>query len=121
MTTWQLKRHDSLAADQLAVETGVSTILAKALVARGITTAEAVKTYLHPTLEDLHSPFLLNDMEKAVERVRAALRNGERIWVYGDYDTDGTTSTALLMCLFHQELSASAHYHIPNRFTEGYL
>ena len=107
MTTWQLKRHDSLAADQLAIETGVSTILAKALVARGIATAEAVKTYLHPTLEDLHSPFLLNDMEKAVERVRAAIRNGERIWVYGDYDTDGTTSIALLMCLFHQELSGT--------------
>ncbi|MEE2911917.1 MAG: single-stranded-DNA-specific exonuclease RecJ [Candidatus Poribacteria bacterium] len=120
MTKWQLKRHDSLAADQLAIETGVSAILAKALVGRGVATAEAVKTYLHPTYEDLHSPFLLNDMEKAVERVGAAIRNGERIWVYGDYDTDGTTSTALLMCLFHQELSISAHYHIPNRFTEGY-
>ena len=107
-------------AHRLAIDAGISTMLAKALVGRGIETAEDVNNYLHPTYKDLHSPFQLSDMEKAVERVRDAIQKEHRIWIYGDYDTDGTTSTALLMCLFHHQLKVPARYHIPNRFTEGY-
>ena len=116
---WHLKQPDIDVSLTLAAELGLSPLVARLLVNRGIKTAQQATTYLEPTFADLHSPFDMADMTKAVERIRQAIKNGEQIYVYGDYDTDGTTATALLLNVF-RHLDAPAKYHIPNRFTDGY-
>ncbi len=116
---WRIKSPDIEKSAALAVRLGVSPILAQLLVNRGIETEEAARTYLYPTLDNLHDPFLMRDMEKAVDRIHAAKEKGERIWVYGDYDADGTTAVALLLSVF-REFDLPGRYYIPNRFREGY-
>lgn len=103
----------------LAAGLGVTPLIARLLINRGITTVKQGETYLYPTYEDLHSPFDLADMAKAVERIQKAIKNGEQICVYGDYDADGTTATALLMNVF-QHLDYTPEYYIPHRYEEGY-
>ncbi|NTV21719.1 MAG: single-stranded-DNA-specific exonuclease RecJ [Chlorobium limicola] len=103
----------------LAGAINVSHPLARALCNRGITTFEEAKTFFRPSISQLSSPFLLQNMERAAERVIAALNNHEKILLYGDYDVDGTTGTALL-CLFLREQGAEVFYYINDRFTEGY-
>ena len=93
--------------------------LALALVQRGIDTFEAARTYFRPSLDDLHDPFLMQDMDAAADRVVHAVRQGERVLVYGDYDVDGTTS-ATLMTHFLRSLGVEADFFIPNRFKHGY-
>ncbi len=93
--------------------------LARALVVRGITTFEAARRFFRPSREDLHDPFLMQDMEAAAHRVVAALERGERILVYGDYDVDGTTATTLLTH-FLRSRGADVHYFVPHRFRDGY-
>ena len=119
MKQWQLKTQDDDLADRLAKHLDISVMLAKILIGRGIETAADAQSYLHPTYRDLHSPFLLNDMGKAVDRIEVAIQQNQQIWIYGDYDTDGTTSVSLLMCFF-RHIGVAAHYYIPNRFDEGY-
>ncbi len=118
-TEWCPKQPDIDVSLALAAELGLSPLVACLLVNRGIKTAQQAKTYLEPTFADLHSPFDMADMGKAVERIRRAIENGEQIYIYGDFDADGTTSTALLLNVF-RHLDVSANYHIPNRFTDGY-
>ena len=103
----------------MASELGISLLAAQLLINRGIQTATEAHTYLYPTFEALHCPFKLADMDKAVERIRKAIARGEKICIYGDYDTDGTTATALLLNVFRQ-MDVPASYYIPNRFGEGY-
>ncbi len=103
----------------LAGAINVSHPLARALCNRGITTFEEAKTFFRPSISQLSSPFMLQNMERAAERVIAALNNREKILLYGDYDVDGTTGTALL-CLFLREQGAEVFYYINDRFTEGY-
>lgn len=93
--------------------------LARALVLRGIDTFDAARAYFRPTLDALHDPFLMQDMDAAADRLAQAIRQGERVLVYGDYDVDGTTSTAL-MTHFLRAMGAEADFFIPNRFTHGY-
>ena len=93
--------------------------IASILVDRGITTFEEAREYFRPSLSLLHDPFLMHDMDRAVERIKRAITQSERITIYGDYDVDGTTSTAMLT-LFLESLDARVSYHIPDRFTEGY-
>lgn len=93
--------------------------LARALVLRGIDTFEKAKRYFRPALDDLHDPFLMQDMDAAADRLVHAIRQGERVLVYGDYDVDGTTSTALMMD-FLRARGVEADFFIPNRFTHGY-
>ena len=93
--------------------------LARALVLRGIETFDEARHFFRPTLDDLHDPFLMRDMEAAADRVAAALRSGERILVYGDYDVDGTTSAAL-MTHFLRTQGGDAEYFIPDRVKDGY-
>lgn len=93
--------------------------LARALVLRGIDSFDRARHFFRPSLETLHDPFLMRDMAAAADRVVQALRSGERILVYGDYDVDGTTSTAL-MTSFLREMGADVDYYIPNRFVDGY-
>lgn len=98
---------------------GVSATIASLLVQRGIETFEEAKIFFRPTLEQLHDPFLMKDMDKAVERILNAVEAQERILVYGDYDVDGTTSVAL-MATYLQTLSHDITAYIPDRYAEGY-
>ncbi|WP_456427291.1 single-stranded-DNA-specific exonuclease RecJ [Rhodocaloribacter sp.] len=93
--------------------------LARALVLRGIETFDEARHFFRPNLDDLHDPFLMRDMDAAADRVATALRRGERILVYGDYDVDGTTSSAL-MTHFLRAHGADAEYFIPDRMKDGY-
>ncbi len=103
----------------MASELGISLLAAQLLINRGIQTAIEARTYLYPTFEALHCPFRLADMDKAIERIHKAIARGEKICIYGDYDTDGTTATALLLNVF-RHMDVPANYYIPNRFGEGY-
>ena len=116
---WRFRNTDFDSSLALASEAGVSPFAAQMLINRGIKTAAEAKTYLYPTFDELHSPFKLADMDKAVERIHTAIARGEKICIYGDYDTDGTTATALLIHTFRQ-MDVPADYYIPNRFDEGY-
>lgn len=107
------------AARTLAKEIGISPILCRLLQERGIRTADEAKNYFRPQLADLHNPFLMRDMEKAVERLNVALGRKERILVYGDYDVDGTTAVALVY-KFLQQFYSNIDYYIPDRYNEGY-
>ncbi|MCX6150968.1 MAG: single-stranded-DNA-specific exonuclease RecJ [Ignavibacteriales bacterium] len=97
----------------------ISNVLANLLAARGITSYQLAKTFFRPTLDELNNPFLMNGMEEASLRVIKAITSNELIYVYGDYDVDGTCSAALLY-LFIKDLGGNAEIYIPNRLTEGY-
>jgi single-stranded-DNA-specific exonuclease len=116
---WRFRNSDFESSLALASELGISLLAAQLLINRGIKTATDAQTYLHPTFEALHCPFKLAGMDKAVERVHKAIERGEKICIYGDYDTDGTTATALLLNTFRQ-MDVLVDYYIPNRFGEGY-
>lgn len=103
----------------LAKELNVEHELATILVQRGIETYDQAKDFFRPNLENLHNPYLMKDMEKAVNRIEKALKDGEKIMVYGDYDVDGTTSVALVYAYLSQ-FSALITTYIPDRYGEGY-
>ncbi|MCR4613633.1 MAG: single-stranded-DNA-specific exonuclease RecJ [Bacteroidaceae bacterium] len=107
------------AAARLAAEANVSPAIALLLMQRGLTTADDVRAYFRPQLQSLHDPFLMRDMDVAVERLNAAMGRKERILVYGDYDVDGCTAVALVYRLLQQYYS-NIDYYIPNRDEEGY-
>ena len=107
------------AAEALANETRISPVLCRMLMNRGITTAEEVQKFFRPQLHDLHDPFLMKGMDKAVERLNQAMGNRERIMIYGDYDVDGCTAVALVY-RFLQQFYSNIEYYIPDRYDEGY-
>ena len=107
------------AAKELSKELGLSPILCKLLLERGINSATEAKRFFRPQLHELHDPFLMNDMNIAVERLNAAMGKKERIMVYGDYDVDGTTAVALVY-KFLQQFYSNIDYYIPDRYNEGY-
>ena len=107
------------AAKALAKETGISPILCKLLLERGITSAAEAKRFFRPQLNELHDPYLMKDMSIAVERLNQAMGRKERIMVYGDYDVDGTTAVALVY-KFLQQFYSNIDYYIPDRYNEGY-
>ena len=98
---------------------GISPLLERALRARGAETREEMERFLSPSVRHFHDPFLLNDMQKAVDRIRLALETCERICIFGDYDVDGICSTAMLTDYF-RSIGADVIYHIPSRSEEGY-
>ena len=116
---WQFKNSDFDSSLTLASEVGISPFAAQLLINRGIKTAAEARFYLYPTLDELHSPFKLADMDKAVERIHKSISRGEKICVYGDYDADGTTATALLLNTFRQ-MDVPVDYYIPHRLKDGY-
>ncbi len=116
---WILPREDQAQADRLSRELQVHPVLARVLVARGVQTPEAANQLLCDRLADLPDPSLLKGMERAVERLIRALDAREKITLWGDYDVDGVTSTALLK-LFLKELGADVATYIPRRLEEGY-
>lgn len=107
-------------AAQLAAELGISPILANLLVQRGIDSFENARRFFRPSLDHLHNPFLMADMDRAVERVTQAVQRGEQILFYGDYDVDGTTAVALMYSFFRQQGYTRIGYYIPDRYKEGY-
>lgn len=107
------------AAKSLAKEIGISPILCRLLQERGITSAAEAKRFFRPQLNELHDPFLMNDMNIAVERLNLAMGRKERILIYGDYDVDGTTAVALVY-KFLQQFYSNIDYYIPDRYNEGY-
>ena len=107
------------AAKALAKETGISPVLCKLLLERGISSATEAKRFFRPQLNELLDPFLMKDMDKAVDRLNEAMGRKERIMVYGDYDVDGTTAVALVY-KFLQQFYSNIDYYIPDRYEEGY-
>lgn len=107
------------AASVLQQELGIPEKIARLLSLRGIDTYDKAKSFFRPTLELLHDPFLMKDMDKATERLAKAIRGGEKIIVYGDYDVDGTTATSILYT-FLKDFGVDVDYYIPHRFKEGY-
>jgi len=116
---WQLRHSEPSDIERLTREAGLSPVIARLLAARGVTTAEQAQEFLAPSLSHLHSPYLMAGLRAAVERLRAAIERGETIFIYGDYDVDGTTAivilkTALELC------GGKVEYHVPHRIREGY-
>lgn len=105
--------------NHLAEVLGVEPVLATLLVQRGISTFDEAKKFFRPSLTDLYDPFLMKDMQAAVERIERAIRGNERILIYGDYDVDGTTAVALIYSFFQKRYSKIGYY-IPDRYNEGY-
>ena len=104
---------------QLEQELSISSAAARMLVVRGIQTADAARAFVRPSLDRLHDPFLMRDMDKAVERLYKAITKNEKILIYGDYDVDGTTAVAL-MYRFLKTQTDNIDYYIPDRYIEGY-
>ncbi len=116
---WRFLNSDFDSSVKLASELGISIFTARLLANRGIKDAAEARTYLYPSFDELHCPFEFADMGKAVDRIEKAIARGEKICIYGDYDADGTTATALLLNTLRR-LDAPADYYIPNRYGDGY-
>ena len=114
-----LPRPDDFTTRQLATELGVDYGVAALLVMRGVTTFDQARTFFRPSLQDLHDPYLMKDMDRAVERIQSAISRGERILVFGDYDVDGTTSVAM-MSSYLKTIHDKVDTYIPDRYREGY-
>lgn len=111
--------EEILLRDKLAEELELSPVISLLLVRRGLTSAEAIRKYFKPNLEDLEDPFLMPDMDKAVQRLNHALGHKEKILIYGDYDVDGTTAVALVY-KYLRPFTSNLDYYIPDRYDEGY-
>jgi single-stranded-DNA-specific exonuclease RecJ len=117
---WKIKERGNPAViEHLSQVLGIDKILANLLIQRGITTYEDAKAFFRPELSQLHDPFLMKDMDKAIDRIGKALRNNEKILVYGDYDVDGTTAVALVYS-FLKRYSSNLGFYVPDRYLEGY-
>lgn len=105
--------------EELSKQINVNPYLSAVLIQRGITSFDEAKAFFRPSLSDLHDPFLMKDMESAVERIMRAIETGERILIYGDYDVDGTTAVSLV---YHYltSIPVACEIYIPDRYTEGY-
>lgn len=117
---WKIKENGhNEESNRLANELNIDSILATLLIQRNIDTFDKAKAFFRPDLKNLYDPFLMNDMEKAVDRLGKAITGNEKILIYGDYDVDGTTSVAMVYSFlkkYHDKLD----YYIPDRYTEGY-
>jgi len=116
---WRLGEGEPSARKLLAQEVGISPIVAQVLLNRGITSPEKAREFLSAPLTNIHDPLLMEDMDKAVARLNKAISAQEPILIYGDYDVDGMSATALLL-IFLRKLGAKVGYYIPRRLQEGY-
>src|SRR5260221_3143412 len=116
---WRHLTVDSAEIDRLCQEAKLSPVLARLLILRGIKTAAAARTYLKPSLEQLHSPYQMRGMTVAIERLSSAITNKEQILIYGDYDVDGTTAVVILKTAI-ELCGGEADFHVPHRIKEGY-
>jgi single-stranded-DNA-specific exonuclease len=117
---WFIKEQgDAESVKRLAEKLNINNLLANLLVQRSITDFDGAKYFFRPQLSDIHNPFLMKDMDKAVKRIKKAIKNNEKILVYGDYDVDGTTAVATVY-LYLKNIYSNVDYYIPDRDTEGY-
>ncbi|MBQ9400543.1 MAG: single-stranded-DNA-specific exonuclease RecJ [Bacteroidales bacterium] len=117
---WIFKEQaDPVKVERLSTEIGIDTVLAELLIERGVETFDEARLFFRPSLDRLHDPFLMKDMDKAVERLRKAITTKEKILVYGDYDVDGTTAVALVYS-FIKRFSNAVDFYVPDRYDEGY-
>ncbi|HYV25608.1 MAG TPA: single-stranded-DNA-specific exonuclease RecJ [Pyrinomonadaceae bacterium] len=116
---WIVRQTDTVRANELSAALGVSSIVAHLLIARAHERIDSATAFLNPSLDQLHDPSLMLGMSEAVERLLFAIDHQQPILIYGDYDVDGTTGTAVLLRALRM-LGASAGYHVPHRLTEGY-
>ena len=122
---WNIRRltaQEEALQQQLARELNISLAAARMLVVRNIQSAEEARQFIRPSLDKLHDPFLMKDMDKAVERLHKAIIQGEKILIYGDYDVDGTTAVAVMYRFLDKVIQEQdiIDYYIPDRYTEGY-
>ena len=117
---WVIKpKGDEVLINELATSLNIDPVLANLLVHRGVKTFEEAEAFFNPDLSQLHDPFLMKDMDKAVDRIELAIKNNESILVYGDYDVDGTTAVSMVYSFFKKRHN-NIHYYIPDRYGEGY-
>ncbi|MCX6148697.1 MAG: single-stranded-DNA-specific exonuclease RecJ [Candidatus Kapabacteria bacterium] len=117
---WTFREYaDEDTIHNLAESLKIPKTLAKVLAVRGVLTKPEAEKFFQPSLDDIHDPFLMLDMDKASDRIMKAVENGEGIWIHGDYDVDGTSSTASLL-QFLRELGGTVDFFIPDRFQDGY-
>lgn len=117
---WIIRQdHDLETVENLAASLGVDRIIATLLVERGVTTFEEARRFFRPGLDQIHDPFLMKGMRQAIDRINEAIKNKERIMVYGDYDVDGTSAVALVYS-YLKELDYNIDFYIPDREREGY-
>ena len=117
---WTINTNDDEKnISDLSEKLKIPVTLARVLFTRGLSDAEAAKRFFNPTLDDLYDPFRMQNMQKAVSRILEGVKNKEQFWIHGDYDVDGTASTALIS-LFLKEIGAEVDYFIPDRFNDGY-
>lgn len=117
---WVLKpKNNSNKVNHLKSELGVSDIVANLLVSREIETFEQAKYFFRPSLDHLHDPFLMKDMDIAISRIEKAIGNNEKILIYGDYDVDGTTAVSVVYSFF-RTFHSRIEFYIPDRYAEGY-
>ena len=119
---WNIRRltaQEEALQQQLQRELNISSAAARMLVVRNIQSAEEARQFIRPSLDKLHDPFLMKDMDNAVKRLHQALTKDEKILIYGDYDVDGTTAVAVIY-RFLSPLTSSLDYYIPDRYNEGY-
>lgn len=116
---WNIKQADPEKINALQQQLKIHPVLCRMLVQRGIETFEEAKKFFRPELIDLHDPFLMKDMDKAIHRINTAIVNNESILVFGDYDVDGTTAIATVYSFFRKFYPHIAYY-VPNRYNEGY-
>ena len=118
--SWKLKKPaDNNDLKHLSAALNIDIAIANLLIQRGIKTFAEARAFFRPKLSDLHDPFLMKDMDKAVNRIKRAVENDEKVMVYGDYDVDGTTSVALMYSFLRSRLT-NIDYYIPDRYMEGY-
>ena len=116
---WVIKETDEEKVNSLHQQLKVNPIICKLLIQRGINSYDEAKKFFRPTIADLHDPFLMKDMQIAIDRIVAAISKNERILIFGDYDVDGTTSVALVYSFF-RDIYSNLDYYIPDRYHEGY-
>ena len=128
---WKIKdKASEQATKRLADDLGIDATLANILASRGINTFDEAKSFFRPQLSDLHDPFLMKDMDKAIARIEQAIKNNEKILVFGDYDVDGTTAVSLVYSFLKSLIpnpqssipnpQSQIAYYIPDRYKEGY-
>jgi single-stranded-DNA-specific exonuclease len=118
-TRWRLREENKDIEDTLIREHGLNPIVSRVLMSRDIVDPDDVRRYLSPSLRDLHNPFLMQDMKKAIDRLIRAIYRQEKVVIYGDYDADGITSVVVLLH-FLRRIHSDCRYYIPDRITEGY-
>src|SRR3990172_11317781 len=116
---WKIYPQNTVLQEELANSLSISKITAQVLINRGIKSATEADFFLKGSLDDMHDPFLMKGMKKAVERVLKAKRDNEKVLVFGDYDVDGITATSVLLMTL-KELGIEPSFYMPNRLTEGY-